>query len=183
MQQDAVIKKMNDDLNLYIPAGVEDENSVYSYELLFFYLRKMHYLYSMVSKEEVAEIFTNFYHASEAEKAMTLNELENKLESEKRMRELIEKEYNDVELARIYALADLLPEEEQAKFLYFLDNDEEPDETTDLSQYIKAIQDVKAAQEAQMQQQMQGVYPAAMSPEEVAQRYLENEGDQNSPQQ
>lgn len=180
---DQMIEQMNQELDLYIPADVTDEHEIYNYNLLFFFLRKLYYLLKSITKEEVTNYFSEYYHADESEKRVLINKIENRVDNEMYHERFSRNRKKEESIQRIdRMLEEMNSDLEKAKFLFILENGETPKENSDLEPYMEIIrQGNEERRQAKIDYQRtveennninQQNYGAVLNPDDVANRYL-----------
>lgn len=182
-----LIYQMNDELGVYFPGDVHDEYELELYDELFTLLRQAFYLYSLINKSEIQELFIKFYNLDYGDKLGVINELkikiQNFIESYQRVidnnPELIEQ--------RNALLYQIQPDREsKAELLYFLSKGYLPEDDSELSEYlayVDAIEDAvsKVAEEITTDQQEElhdedENNAVVERPEDVVSRYLKGSG-------
>jgi len=185
----ALIEKMNDELDLYIPEGIEGE-AVFGYENLFLNLRKMYYL-GNASKELIADYFAKFYHADSVGRSELLTITENEADYYKRQLEDLQDDEIDNRSENLANIYQILNHEGKVKLLYNMDHGgEDPFPGADLSQYEKQVSEEEQSLVEANNQNMaqtnsvdsnsvnyseapqQGQYNQTMSSDQVANKYL-----------
>ncbi len=187
---------MDNELGLYIPADVKDENAVFNYRELFFTLRVLHYKYKTMSPEQVRDEFIEYYNAPDEQKNVIIVTLNNRMEDaeyQQGLRDARGEEDTVDMLVRVYELLrngdDVEGRVQAAQFLYSLENGVYPEPEDDLTGQLATVdrydnEKIIDAQEAEflrkdMEIRMQRenhVSFEALSPEEVASKYLRGAG-------
>lgn len=135
----ALVDEMNQELDLYVPADIHDEFEISSYENLFLKLRQLYFLYKRISLEEVRQYFVDFYNAGSTDKSGIINKLDALLSDAEQKDEEIQEMLKPLTAYRIALMTEGMNIEDQAKTLYRLENNTEPQSESDLAPYIQAL--------------------------------------------
>ena len=171
-----ILEQMNEELDLYIPSGVDTEEDLIKYQNLFTSLHKLYYLGDS-GKESVAQYFTKFYHASDDEKSEIMVYLDNDIDYHIRQKEIRDSLIEDARVEFLLGMYKALPNDGKVEYLFSLDNEGRlPEQGDDLGKYQQVVaQEQEEMQQAQQQAAMQQQamnYNQPMNPDMVASRYL-----------
>lgn len=172
-------QQMNDELDIYIPANIEDDRERYQYEQLFGYLRRLVYQYNKLSNTEAHHIFIDFYNANKEDKNLALVKLENTCIKEDKNVELFGEMNEELEQDKAMAIYDALDPADRPAFLFALEHGYPPEPGEDLGKYEQIIRESEQEMNKilnELQQTQEEEYYTALSPEEVAAKYFKGSG-------
>ena len=166
------IKEMNDQLGLYIPADVHDENLIEQYQQLFAYARSIHFRYNSVTIEEIKQLFIEFYNADDISKNQILTQLENKVQKLENDDIMNAAANSDLELERAKLIFTLLDEHQKPEYLFLLENGRAAEPGDDLSSYKQIIAQSEQEVYATMNEPQTASSIQPLSSEDVIAKYF-----------
>ena len=183
---------MNDILGIYFPSDTDDDVTLRQFDELFVLFRQLYFLYDAIEKEEVTQIFVDFYNQPRySEREAILNSLRARIEFEVELyAQLLEENPDMINANIIDAYLEQPDEESQACLLYFLVNGYLPNPEESLLMYTEMAKEIQRSlveyeteRELQNQPQFQPHSDAIteaptedLTPEQVVSRYLKGSG-------
>jgi hypothetical protein len=188
--------EMDTELGLYIPADIHNSSDIAGYRSLFFGLRVLYFVYKTMSPEQVREYFIDYYNAPGDEKNSFVVSLNNRILDAEKQKELSDVMNQDDRIDMLVKTYELLRDGQTpegriaaAQYLYALEHGDYPEPDTDLSEALTQVdsydnEEILNRQEAEflrrdmerrLQRENQPTFEA-LSPEEVASKYLRGSG-------
>jgi hypothetical protein len=173
---------MDTELGIYVPAGVTDNADLRLYDEFFSLCRQCVFLYSLLTLEEVKQLFIEFYNYEYIEKVGVNISLKNKIETYLSMLELDEEDTPDkFDDTRTDIYLEQPDKQSKAATLYFFDHGYAYQREEELVVYLQIVDEIeRASQEyvAQLEAEGAGDEHSVVdsSPEEVVSRYLKGSG-------
>jgi hypothetical protein len=174
------LQDLNNYLDLYVPAGVNDAKEIEKYEQLFAGIRHLFYDQDAIDEATAKDFFIRYYNEDEIGKIGVLNEVENLS-----TRKTYEKEMNTPEISQedidkimeVYLTLDMV---KRGQYLFFLENGRLPNQGEDFSEFIGKAEEfeneLQSVLQTTVQEEVAQSSTTALSAEEVAQKYLKGSG-------
>lgn len=184
MQEEQIqdlINNMNEELGLYIPGDVTNDEEKEKYNQLFSILRNLNFSFNALETDEAKNIFYSYYNGSDEIKEQILLQNQQRLEELQSEDQQLEEIDDEEELTKMKYIFELLDQNEKVNYLYLLENGEYPDDDTDKSKYVQMVKEYEEGlQEVlnQLNQEQQVVEEGykSLTPQQIANRYLEGAG-------
>ena len=189
-----IANDMNEELDIYIPADEHSTKMLALYDELFSDFRKLYFLYTDITLEEVKKIFLEFYNSDYTSRSGILNTLENRIQ--KLISDLIGvveqyPEFVQAKASELYVQTD--NRDTKASLLFFYATGEIPTSQTDLTDFYNEVDAIEIQVSTQLDGQVEvELSPVALqssvpgvevepveldqSPEAVVSRYLKGSG-------
>jgi hypothetical protein len=171
---------LNNYLDLYVPAGVNEAKDMEKYEQLFAGIRHLFYDQEAIDEATAKDFFIRYYNEDEIGKIGVLNEVENLSTKKAYEKELNTPEISQEDIDKIMEVYLTLDMPKRGQYLFFLENGKLPTDGEDYSSFIQKAEEFETELQTVLQssavEEETRSSTTALSAEEVTQKYLKGSG-------
>lgn len=142
-EERSIALQMDKTLDLYLPEGIQEESDLRLYDQFFSLCRKIFFIFELKTREEIKQLFIQFYNNDYSGKLGTINILINEINSYVTLSELLDitdEEENDERKVDFYLIQS--SRENKASVLYFFDRGYVAETESDLQEYFVIVDEI-----------------------------------------